>query len=119
MTPPADIIEKLTSASAEIANSDAKAKVLVLCREEKIAHFKDEQGQSVDVVSRLKSRGVSSEAYAGFSQDFTDWTLGLVTGVTPRPLTFDPAKTSLLRDVPNTVGMPMKMFDNVIVYPSP
>jgi hypothetical protein len=119
LTPPAEIIEKLTAASAAIADSDAKAKVLVWCREEKIAHFRDDQGQSVDVVSRLKDRGVSSEAYAGFTQDFTDWTLGLVTGVTPRPLTFDPAKTSLLRDVSNTMGMPMQMFDNVIVYPSP
>ena len=113
------IIEGLTTSAADIASANPQNKVMVWCREEKIANFKDDQNQTVSVATQLASKGVSARAFASFSQDFTDTSLGLVTGVTAKPASFDPNQTKLLKEVPNTFGLSMDRFDNVIVYPSP
>ncbi|MBS1992877.1 MAG: hypothetical protein JSS83_20310 [Cyanobacteria bacterium SZAS LIN-3] len=113
------IIDGLTDSVGNIAGSSPDAKVLLWCREEKMANFKDDQNRNVSVASKLMDRHTSVQAFAAFNQDFTDTSLGLVTEITPRPLTFDPSKTRLLGEVPNTYGLQMNRFDNVIVYPSP
>jgi len=112
------IINGLTDKTAELAASNPNARIMLWCREEKIANFQDVNGQ-VSVASKLAEKGVNARAFASFTQDFTDPSLGLVTEITPKPLTFDPAKTRLLGEVPNTYGLQMNRFDNVIVYPSP
>lgn len=114
------IIEGLVSASAAITKADptGKSHTMVWCREEKIANFKDDHDQAVSVASLLKKQGISTRAFAGFTQDFIEPSLGLVTEVTPRPTSLDPSRTKLLREVPNSLGMQMDRFDNVIIYPS-
>jgi len=112
------IINGLADKTAELAASSPDTRVMLWCHEEKMANFQDENGR-VSLASKLGDKGVSAKAFASFTQDFTDPSLGLVTEVTPKPLTFDPAKTRLLGEVPNTYGLQMNRFDNVIVYPSP
>jgi hypothetical protein len=117
---PQQIVEGLATAAADIARANPHtSKTLVWCHEEKVANFKDDQGQSVSVASLLAAKGVSARAFASFTQDFTDWSLGFVTEITPTPLSFAPGQTKLLKDVSNTHGFLMDSFDNVIVYPSP
>jgi len=112
------IIDGLRDKTAEVAASSPNARVLLWCREEKMANFQD-VGGSVSLASKLAEKGVSARAFASFTQDFTDPSLGLVTEIAPKPLTFDPAKTRLLGEVPNSYGLQMNRIDNVIVYPSP
>jgi hypothetical protein len=84
-----------------------------------VAKFKDEQGKEVSIGKALNEAGVKTTTYAGFTQDFTDWSLGLVTEITPKPTSIDPGKTKLLREVPNTESLTMDRFEHVIIYPSP
>lgn len=84
-----------------------------------MAKFKDEQGKEVSVGKSLNDAGIKTTTYAGFSQDFTDWSLGLVTEITPKPTSIDPSKTKLLREVSNTEHIAMERFEHVIIYPSP
>jgi hypothetical protein len=114
------IIEGLVSSAASITRADAtgQSRTMLWCREEKIANFKDDQGNTVSVASQLAAQGVSARAFAGFTQDFVEPSLGLVTQVTARPTSLEPSRTKLLREVPNSLGMQMDRFDNVIIYPS-
>lgn len=114
-----DILDELAQKTQQIANEHPNNKVLVWCSEEKVAKFKDEQGKEVSVGKSLNDAGIKTTTYAGFSQDFTDWSLGLVTEITPKPTSIDPSKTKLLREVSNTEHIAMERFEHVIIYPSP
>lgn len=114
-----DVLDDIAKKTQQIANENPNNKVLVWCSEEKVAKFKDDQGNEVSIGKILTDAGIKTTTYAGFTQDFTDWSLGLVTEITPEPTSIDPSKTKLLREVPNTESMQMDRFEHVIIYPSP
>jgi len=112
-----EVIDGIARSAEQLASSGNNTKLLVWCREEKVAKFQDGD-QEVSLAASLSARNISAKTFASFSQDFTEPTLGLVTEIVPKALSFDPSQTKHLREVPNTFGMQMDRFENVIVYPS-
>lgn len=112
------ILEHLADETGKVATG-AKGKVIVWLSEERTAKYEAAENKSVSLSSMLRDKAVQTTAFAALTQDFADISLGLITEITPSPLSFEPGKTKVLSEIPNNQAIEISRFEHVIVYPSP
>ena len=111
------LIDGLVRETKQLITNQRGRKVLLWAPEEKLSNFQDVNGALVSVSSELSKQGIAAKTFAEFSQDYTQPSLGLATGLVAQPLVFKPINTARLKEVVNTSNMPMARFDNIILYP--
>ena len=94
-------------------------KILFWCDEGNLVSFRDDAGTKQGLSTELAKRNIQSDSFATITQDFYRPSIGLVTEIISNPTAFAPAQTRYLKDLPDTIDIPLERFDNVIIYPSP